>query len=229
MPPCPCRGPRPSIKKRGSLSVDIWAPPSNLENVERYDLQIRWGAAWVTVSPGSVPPGEQLSDDNGVFWRISGLIADTTYRVRFVYICVKGGGPCESRETRFTTRETASSSSGSACPCSGPPPEVVITGICELGIQVPTSGMTNVSGTPALEIWWNNLWVSVNDASTPPAVILWDDEYGFYWSVAGLDPVTSYSFRHIYPCEGGGSCKSTVTDATTDKNPLCPNPRMCRS
>jgi hypothetical protein len=188
-------------------------------------LQIWWESGWVTVTPTSTPPAIILSGDStGAFWRIGGLSPDTQYHLRFQFTCADGG-PCDSGITTFTTDEpgsSSSSSSSSACPCSGPEPNVVKWGPGELGVRVPTSGMTNTFGLPDLEILINGTWIKVTSLSVPPAPIIIDGREGDYWSVSGLQPITAYQLRHIYHCIGGGSCESKLaTGKTTHTSDIC--------
>lgn len=203
--------------------MDVEYPtPGQLDDVKEPFLQIFWPAVnnWVTVNETSTPPAVILSGGpTGSFWRIGGLVPDTQYDLRFEFQC-HAGGPCYSGTTDFTTDDSSSSSSSSACPCSGPKPDVVIENMTAIGIRVPTSGMSGVSGPPALQILWQGTWTTVTPVSTPPAIGAYSRKFGDYWSVSGLLPTTTYLFRHVYTCTSGGPCNSDVATGTTTDTPL---------
>lgn len=219
-----------------STGVTVEHPKSSqMPKATDAQLEIFWQPAndWVRVTPTSVPPGSKSpGGPTGMMWSISGLLPDTQYRIRFIYLC-KDGRECPSDETRFTTDEpsSSSSSSGSACPCGGPAPKPEKSGPCELAVPIPTSGMVNVSQDPTLQILWDGNWVTV---SKPPSVPsgpqgeVLPGRGGRYWSVSGLQPSTAYFFLFVYSCtDGVSSCKSEIGQGTTTKPCNCGNPTLC--
>lgn len=209
--------------------------PSQMPKATQARLEIFWEPDnnWVAVTPTSVPPGSLHSGGpTGMFWWVSGLEPDTQYRIRFNYSC-KEGGECPSGDTIFTTDQlssSSSSSSSSACPCGGPAPIVTKHGPKELGMYLPTSGLVNVTGDPALQILWDGAWVPVtkppSGPNRPQGEIL-SDKDGRYWSVSGLASSTTSFFLFVYQCTGGGECKSEIGQGTTTKPSNCDTPACC--